>query len=185
MDRRDFFKRVGAGAALATIPAGPAAQGQLPPSSDRSTWIVLLRRLADPVLGNLATETLKARMPVEQQQGANRAGVTHLEALGRLVAGIAPWIELAADDTEEGRLRAKYAELTRRAIDRAVDPSSKDFLNFTRDRQPLVDAAFLAQGVLRAPGALHASLDEPTKKNLVAALESTRPTLPGFNNWLL
>jgi hypothetical protein len=124
-------------------------------------------------------------MPVEQADGANRAGVTHLEALGRLLAGIAPWLELPPDDSEEGRLRARYAELTRRAIGRAVDPASKDFLNFTKDRQPLVDAAFLAQAVLRAPRALGGVLDGRTKKNLVAALESSRTILPGFNNWLL
>jgi Uncharacterized protein conserved in bacteria len=81
--------------------------------------------------------------------------------------------------------RASYAQLARRAIARAVDPSSPDFLNFTRDRQPLVDAAFLAQGVLRAPHTLRDRLDEPVKRQLIAALESTRPILPGFNNWLL
>jgi hypothetical protein len=58
-------------------------------------------------------------------------------------------------------------------------------LNFTRDRQPLVDAAFLAQGILRAPRALRDGLDETTKRHLVAALESTRIIAPGFNNWLL
>lgn len=152
---------------------------------DRQTWIDVLRRLADPVLTNLAAETLKARMPVEEAAGANRQSVTHLEALGRLVAGIAPWIELPADSTPEGQLRAKYADLTRRAIGRAVDPGSKDFLNFTRDRQPLVDAAFLAQGVLRAPRALGEAMDAMTRRNLIAALESTRPIVPGFNNWLL
>ena len=113
-----------------------------------------MRRLADPVLRNLAAGTLKARMPVEQAPKADRRSVTHLEALGRLVAGIAPWIELPADESAEGKLRAEYADLARRAIARAVDPSSPDFLNFTKDRQPLVDAAFLAQGVLRAPRAL-------------------------------
>ena len=148
-------------------------------------WVGVLRRLADPVLNNLANETLKLRMPVEQASGAARETVTHLEALGRLVAGIAPWLELPADDTEEGRLRGRYADLARRAIARAVDPSSKDFLNFTRERQPLVDAAFLAQGVLRAPRALRESLDPAATRHLIAALESTRAILPGSNNWLL
>ena len=64
-----------------------------------------MQRLADPVLTNLANGTLKARMPVEQAPGVDRRAVTHLEAIGRLVAGLAPWIELAADDTAEGRLR--------------------------------------------------------------------------------
>src|SRR5206468_6991999 len=43
----------------------------------------------------------------------------------------------------------------------------------------------LAQGVLRAPRALGDELDPPTKRNLIAALESTRTILPGYNNWLL
>src|SRR3954447_14231039 len=102
-----------------------------------------MRRLADPVLENLANGTLKARMPVEQAPGANRAGVTHLEAIGRLLAGLAPWIEIADDGTAEAAVRSNYAALARRAIGNAVDPASADALNFTRERQPLVDAAFL------------------------------------------
>ena len=185
MDRRDFFKRLGAGGAVASLARAGAAQPASTAAGDRPAWVAVLRRLADPVLQNLAQETLKARMPVEEASGANRASVTHLEALGRLVAGIAPWLELGADDSEEGRLRGRYGELTRRAIDRAVDPSSKDFLNFATGRQPLVDAAFLAQGVLRATHALKDALDARTRKNLIAALESSRPIPPGFNNWLL
>ena len=186
MDRRDFFKRLGAGGALAA--AGAAVHAQPPATAgaaDRERWVGALRKLADPILDNLANETLKQKMPVEQADGANRVPVTHLEALGRLAAGIAPWLELPADETPEGRLRARYAELTRRAIDRAVDPSSKDFLNFTRGGQPLVDAAFLAQGILRAPRQLHEALPAGTRRNLVAALESSRAIQPGFNNWLL
>jgi hypothetical protein len=187
MHRREFLRALGVSGTPALIarPRTPEQPDKSPGGADRETWVALMRRLADPVLTNLAAETLKARMPVEEAAGANRAPVTHLEALGRLVAGIAPWVELPSDETPEGQLRAKYADLTRRAIDRAVDPASKDFLNFTRDRQPLVDAAFLAQGVLRAPHALAESLEARTRRNLIAALESTRPILPGFNNWLL
>jgi hypothetical protein len=165
--------------------AKPSEQQANSPREERAWWVTILRRLADPVLMNLANGTLKRRMPVEQAPGANRASVTHLEALGRLIAGIAPWIELPSDDTAEGRLRSQYAELSRSAIARAVDPSSADFLNFTRERQPLVDAAFLAQGLLRAPRVLRDGLSAHTKRQLVAALESTRQITPGFNNWLL
>lgn len=187
MQRRDFFKTLSAaGAGLAAAPAaGSGAQSAAAVANDRGAWLAVLRRLADPVLNNLAGETLKLRMPVEQAPGANREGVTHLEAFGRLIAGIAPWLDLPADGTDEGRLRARYADLARRAMDRAVDPASKDFLNFTRGGQPLVDAAFLAQGVLRAPGTLNEGLEAATRRNLVTALESTRAILPGFNNWLL
>ena len=66
-----------------------------------------------------------------------------------------------------------------------MDPASPDFLNFTRERQPLVDAAFLAHAILRAPRALRTSLDGTTTKQLIAALESTRVILPAFSNWLL
>ena len=183
VDRRDFIKAAG----VASAWPGVAHEQRAPsaPPNDRDVWVDVMRRLADPVLTNLANGTLKARMPVEQAAGADRRSVTHLEAIGRLIDGIAPWIELGTDDTVEGRLRALYADLARRAIARAVDPSSPDFLNFTRDRQPLVDAAFLAQGLLRAPRALRDALDATTRRQLVAALESTRPIQPGFNNWLL
>ncbi|HXW06176.1 MAG TPA: DUF2264 domain-containing protein [Vicinamibacterales bacterium] len=188
MDRREFLRTAGAGS-VAAMAGGTHVPGkaQTAPAvaADRQVWIDVLTRLSDPVLNNLAAGTLKTRMPVEQAAGAGRQSVSHLEAIGRLVAGIAPWLELPGDDTSEGRHRARYAELTRRAIDRAVDPASPDFLNFTRDRQPLVDAAFLAQGILRAPRTLNAELDPGTKRNLVAALESTRSIVPGFNNWLL
>lgn len=187
MDRREFLRSAGAGSALAAVwPTDTAATRQRSSAGgDREIWVGVLRKLADPVLNNLANGTLKMRMPVEQATGSNRQSVTHLEALGRLAAGLAPWIELPGDDTAEGRLRVEYAALTRRAIGRAVDPASPDFLNFTRDRQPLVDAAFLAQGLLRAPRALRDELDPTARRNLVSALESTRSIVPPYNNWLL
>jgi hypothetical protein len=186
-DRRDFLRTCGAVGVPVAFTGTDV--GQRPPASsgrgDRQVWIDVANRLAEPVLTNLANGTLKAKMPVEQASGASRQTVTHLEALGRLIAGIAPWIELPPDAGAEGRLIARYADLAQRAIDRAVTPTSSDFLNFTRDRQPLVDAAFLAQGILRAPRTLADSLAPETKRHLIAALESTRPIPPGFNNWLL
>lgn len=186
IDRRDFFRTTAAGGLGALVrESAAAAQSGAAPARDRAFWVDTLRRLVDPVLTNLAAGTLKLNMPVEQAAKANRRSVTHLEALGRLMAGVAPWLELSADDTAEGRLRVEYADRARRAIARAVDPSSPDFLNFTRERQPLVDAAFLGQGLLRAPRTLIDALDPATKRHVIAALESTRAIVPGFNNWLL
>jgi hypothetical protein len=183
MNRREFLAATSASGVWAA--ASVEAQDGVRRADDRAAWVATLRRVADPVLQHLAAGTLKSRMPVEEAAGANRAAVTHLEALARLVAGIAPWIDLPPDGTAEGRLRDEYAALTRRAIARAVDPASPDFLNFTRGGQPLVDAAFLAHGVLRAPRALRDGLDRDAKRHLVAAFESTRAITPGFNNWLL
>ena len=186
------------------LPARPGAsviaastQPSSSADSDRAFWLTVLRHLAEPVLSNLASGTLKARMPVEQAAGADRRSVTHLEALGRLLAGIAPWLELHRSESNtmlatpgstaasEQTLAAQYADLARRAIVRAVDPGSPDRMNFTRERQPLVDAAFLAQGLLRAPRTLADALDAGARRHLVTALESTRAIVPGFNNWLL
>ena len=185
MNRRELLKSV---AGVMVVPRGRVgASGQAAgaPPGDRAVWIGLMRRLADPVLTNLAAETLRARMPVEQAAGANRREVTHLEAVGRLLAGVAPWIELGGDQTAEGQARAALAQLARRAIDRGVDPASPDFLTFNRGGQPLVDAAFLAQGLLRARRTLVDALEPRTVGHLVAALESTRSITPGYNNWLL
>src|ERR1700754_3054925 len=124
MDRRTFLATLGAGASLAAQPAAAAGGAQVGPAGDRSIWVGLMQKLADPVLNNLAAETLKQRMPVEQADGAKREGVTHLEALGRLLAGMSPWLELTPDSSDEARLRARYGDLARRAIDRAVDPAS-------------------------------------------------------------
>ena len=107
VNRRDFFATVGAAGAGLSVATSSGARQPTPESGEgRDRWVALARRLADPVLTNLAGETLTARMPVEQVEGAGRETVTHLEALGRLLAGIAPWLELDADDTAEGRLRA-------------------------------------------------------------------------------
>ena len=167
MDRRGFLESI---AAAGAVPFRQRGSLVLDGRGDRAYWISILRRLAEPVLTRLS------RMPVEQARGANREPVTRLEALGRLVAGIAPWLELGEDDLAAG---------ARSAIAAAVDPASPGALNFTRDRQPLVDAAFLAQGILRAPHALRDRFEPAARRHLIAALESTRTITPGFNNWLL
>jgi len=187
MKRREFLEVGGAGA-IGAAATGAEGASQPPTSivaNDRTYWVSVARRLVEPVLTNLAAGTLKLRMPVEEVAGANRRPVTHLEAFGRLLAGIAPWLELGAENSEEGRLRQRYAELARTALAQAVNPSSPDFLNFTTDRQPLVDAAFLGHALLRAPKTLRESLSAEVRQNLIRALESSRVTKPAFSNWLL
>ena len=56
------------------------------------------------------------------------------------------------------------------SLDAATDPASADFLNFSDGGQALVDTAFLAQGILRAPGVLWEPLDARTRQHVIAAL---------------
>ena len=79
MLRRSFLKGLGAfglttgadpRAALRTLE--PAPDG----ADDRAYWISTLTRIVEPVVANLAKGQLRARMPVEQKQGADRASVT-------------------------------------------------------------------------------------------------------------
>ncbi|WBL21559.1 DUF2264 domain-containing protein [Zunongwangia sp. HRR-M8] len=157
------------------------------PEKVREFYVESLVKIADPVLTNLAEGKLKANMPVERSPGAwdDRKHVTYLEAFGRTLSGIAPWLELGPDNTKEGKLRKKYIELSRKAIDKATDPESPDFMNFNKDAQPLVDAAFFAQGLLRAPTQLWDPLSDETKQNVIAVLKSSRDIQPYYSNWLL
>ena len=138
------------------------------------------------MLGALAHRQLRATLPVESAPGiTDRPQFTHLEALARLLTGLAPWLELGSDATEEGIQRGRLAGFARHAIDAATDPRSPDFLNFSQGKQPLVDAAFLAQAMMRAPRELWEKLDTRVRQNVVAALQSSRPIPAGENNWKL
>jgi len=155
---------------------------------DRRIWIESMLKIADPVLTNLSQHTLKAQMPVETTPEGSTRGrekVTHLEALGRTVCGIAPWLELDADTSDEGKLREKYLQITLKALKNAVDSTSPDFIGFTIDRQNLVDAAFLAEGFLRAPGKLWGGLDKKTQELMIQSMLATRMFKPVESNWLL
>lgn len=187
MNRRQFNSLVSLGAVLPlAAPATAGAARNKPPRDDRAYWLQTLLKVVDPVLLALDKRELKARMPVEsaarQQEGRRR--VTYLEALGRSLAGLAPWLEHAAVPAEQAQ-QTRYRELVRRALASAVDPASPDFMNFTQERQPLVDAAFLAHALLRAPTQLWEKLPPTTQQQLVQALQSTRVIKPGYNNWLL
>lgn len=170
---------------VAPAPTNAVARKWEAGADDRLRWTGFASRMADRVLRTLAQRRLKATMPVEAHVPAERAECTHLEAMARTLAGLAPWIELGDDGTAEGLERARLAALARRAIDAGTDPASPDFLNFDRGAQPLVDAAFLAQATLRAPNELGRKLDPRVRANLVAALKATRAIEPYQSNWLL
>lgn len=152
----------------------------------RSYWLETMLKIADPVLRNLAEGKLRATMPVEcKAERDTRVKFTYLEALGRTMCGIAPWLDCQNLTGSEEELRQFYAETCRKAIDMATDPASPDVMNFAQGSQPIVDAAFLAHGLLRAPAELIEKLDSRVKNNLADRLTEVRSNKPGYNNFLL
>ncbi|MES2696253.1 MAG: DUF2264 domain-containing protein [Verrucomicrobiota bacterium] len=186
---------VGRGAEKMSGARATNAMPTMTASEARGYWVSVAVRLANPLLGAMAERRLKATMPVEGHRSSkDRPQYTHLEGLGRLLAGIAPWLELGAGandataegkDGTEGKERVRLAALARTAIDAGTDPKSPDFLNFSKGRQPLVDAAFLAEAMLRAPKELWQKLEPRVQQNVIAALISSRPIQAGENNWKL
>jgi hypothetical protein len=159
-------------------------------NDDRAYWLGVLKRLGTPVLRAAGSGKLRATMPVEVRPGdppSSRAPFAHLEAVARLLCGIAPWLEL--EEPSEATARDELRDLARRSLASIVDPDSPDKCNFLgrgpNGRQPLVDAAFIAQAILRAPSQLWTKLPEDARRNVLAALRSTRPILPYRGNWLL
>lgn len=169
--------------------------------SDRRYWLEQMIAISEPVLTALAERRLKESMPVEfaavsgetekeraaaaAELQADRAKYTHLEALGRLLSGMAPWLENRTLRGDEEEIRCRFAGLAREAIDAGTDPDSPDYMNFSDGFQPIVDAAFLALAILRAPVELGEKLEQRVKKNVIAALKQTRTRKPVFSNWLL
>jgi hypothetical protein len=190
MNRRSFLTAIPLAGMATVVGNNPAVQAAAaPPLSDREYNVKLLLRIADPVITQLSRGKLKATMPTEvaPHYGKPVEKVTYLEAFGRTLAGLAPWLELGADASAEGGQRGKMAKLARQAIAMAVDPASPDYMNFTGkyDAQPLVDGAFLAHGLLRAPQTLWGGLSSSTRAQVVDALTNLRSIKPGNNNWLL
>lgn len=149
----------------------------------RRDWLSLMLKIADPVLTNLEAGTLHQNLPVEKP---DRAAYAHLEAFGRTLTGLAPWLELEGLSGEERETQEKTRKTVLRCLDNATDPNSPDRMNFSEGYgQALVDAAFLAHGILRATKSIVDKLDDRVRGNLVDCLKATRVFEPFPSNWLL
>ena len=188
--RREFFKSAAAlGVLGATGLPLRAAENKIEPGApgdDRRYWVSVMEKIARPVLENLARRELKLKMPVEEKPGAKRQACTHLEAFGRLLCGLAPWLALENLAGDERKLQQEFIRLAQTSLDAATNPQSPDFMNFTDGGQPLVDTAFLAQGLLRAPKVLWEPLEPRVNKQIIGAFKSSRKiATPTSNNWVM
>ena len=151
---------------------------------DRMFWISTLERIAFPILNNLSKDSLKKKMPVESISSDNH-NIAYFDAFTRVFNGIAPWLELGADGSEEGKIREKYIYLTLKSISNAIDPKSNDFLFDIEPKESLVDVALFAQGLLRAKNQIWNNLPIKIQARIIGDLKSTRIIAPYENHWLL
>ncbi|WP_304233763.1 DUF2264 domain-containing protein [Jiulongibacter sediminis] len=160
---------------------------QLNAQTIRDRWVEELDKVARPVLENLAQDQLKAEMPVELSAHIDnpdsRKQVAYLEAVGRTISGISPWLMSEGGSEKEIALREKYKQWTVAGIRNAVNPKAKDYLLWDGG-QPLVDASFFALGLVRCPW-IWENLDQETKAMTVAALNQSQHIVPVYSNWIL
>src|SRR5437764_1240292 len=144
MNRRDLLVRgLAAGATAGMDLTVSAAAPSSSFSQSRGDWVAMLDRICRPLFTALNDRRLKQVMPVEAYAGEqqHRRQTTYLEALGRALAGIAPWLEHGPDNGQESQLRQQYCDWTLAAIASAVDKRSPDYMDFGGDRQTIVDTA--------------------------------------------
>ena len=195
MFRRNFIKAMGMTAAAGMLPsyAHATSEGEekifstYVPVSDREYLWKLLAAVVTPVLESMSKGELHKKMQVEVSptwDGRDKR-VAYLECFGRLMDGLAPWLTLPDDDSEEGKVRKKLREQALMSYVHAVDPKSPDYLLWRKEGQPLVDSAFFSSALLRAPKHLWEPLDKTTKERIVTELKLLRRVKPPYSNWLL
>ena len=78
----------------------------------RQYWLQLMDQIARPVLSALAEDKLRQVLPIESKSSReDREQYTYLEAFGRTLTGIAPWLELEGLTGEEAALQAEYRRM--------------------------------------------------------------------------
>lgn len=155
--------------------------------SDRRYWADLAYKISQPILEPMSKGELSSTMKIEFSPtwDGRDERVTYMEAFGRLMAGIAPWLALPEDNTEEGKQRKRLKEWALESYKNAVDPTSPDYLLWRNEGQPLVDAAYIANSFLRAKETLWEPLDDVTKQRYIDEFKQLRRVDPPYTNWLL
>ncbi|HRH42048.1 MAG TPA: DUF2264 domain-containing protein [Pyrinomonadaceae bacterium] len=194
MKRRNFIKKASAISLIAglspNIALSETTETEAPkPSDDRTYWVQLLDKIANPVLSNMSRGELQKNMRVEYSPTWDKrdSRVAYMEAFGRLIAGLAPFVSLLDDNSAESKIRSKMRLQIQQSLAHAVNPKSPDYLYWgdNKTRQPLVDAAYIAQALLTAPEALWNPLDKATKDGIIREFKTIRQIVPFNNNWVL
>ena len=158
-----------------------------PKSCDRDYWVGQAYKMARPVLENMAHGKLQQNMLTEFSPSFDNRNrkVVFMETFGRLMAGIAPWLALPDDGSDEAKQRKQLRDWALASYRNAVDPSSPDYLCWGVSDQNLVDAAYIAESFLRAYDTLWQPLDTLTKRRYFQEFQRLRRIDPPYTNWLL
>ena len=156
-------------------------------AADRAYWAHRAYEMAQPILEPMARGDLQRVMRTEFSPSFDNRNrkVLYMEAFGRLMAGIAPWLALPDDDTAEGRQRRQLRLWALDAYRNAVTPESPDYLAWGIAGQNLVDAAYIAESFLRAYDALWRPLPLEVRQRYVDEFTRLRSIDPPYTNWLL
>ena len=131
MNRRDFIQK-NTLAGLAIVTTHSNTQAPITPAAEdtRLYWAKLLYKIAEPVLKNLSESTLQKNWSVELSPIWDKRNekVAFLEGFARTMTGIAPWLALPDDDTQEGKLRQKLRNYALKSIQNSVDPGNPDYM---------------------------------------------------------
>jgi len=164
-----------------------ARDKKMRPTNDRQYWCSQAFKMAQPVLENMAEGKLQKNMKTEFSPSFDNRNrkVVYMETFGRLMAGIAPWLALPDDDTQEGEQRKLLREWALASYKNSVDPKSPDYLCWGVSGQNLVDAAYIAESFIRAYDALWMPLDKVTKERYITEFKKLRKIEPPYTNWFL
>ena len=169
------------------LPIAAKKPKQTVQKTDREYWCEQAYKMAQPVLEPMSKGELQATMLTEFSPSFDNRNrkVVYMETFGRLMAGIAPWLAMADDDTAEGQQRRQLREWALQAYKHAVDPESPDYLCWGVAGQNLVDAAYIAESFVRAYDVLWLPLDDVTKQRYIKEFQNLRRIDPPYTNWLL
>ncbi len=159
-------------------------------AQDREYCVNVMRKIVDPVLIPIQDQNLDKVFPRKDWEVKNDRcdlRTTVLQAVGRSISGLSPWLSLGVDDTPEGQIRAKYIEMSRVALINITDPNSADyqFQKETETYERIVHNAYVAYPLLIAPEQLWEPLTAQQKENVINALKTHREYKPFNNNWIL
>lgn len=194
MQRKNFLRITSALGLAAGIPSAAVATAEMGAETDkyrndREYWVQLLNRISSPILRNMSRGEMRKNLPMEFSPTWDNRNkqVVYMEAFGRLIAGIAPFLRLPAADNAEGLVRKTLLVQTQESLAHAFDPSGPDYLYWgsPNSRQPLVDAAYIAQALLAAPDVLWEPLDSITRQRVITEFVRIRQIIPYNNNWVL